>query len=272
MSESINERRKAENDFRLALERDELLLHYQPQIDLKTGRVVGVEALVRWRHPEQGLLYPSNFISMAEDSGLIVPMGEKVLRTCCEQSVLWQKEGINPLITAVNLSLRQLYMQNNLTEMVAQTLFETGLSPEYLELELTESFCMQNIESTVSLLREFRSMGIQLAIDDFGTGYSSLSYLKHLPFKKLKIDRSFISDLTQDPDDLTIVKTTISMAHNMRLKVIAEGVETIEQLELLRSLDCDEAQGYFFSRPVPADECSELLKEEGFLFNEALKV
>ncbi len=264
MNDSINERREMESDLRRAIDNNEFLLHYQPQIDIKTGRIVGVEALIRWLHPKRGLIYPGEFISIAEDCGLIVPMGERILRTACEQNADWQKTGVAPLNMAVNLSLRQLYTQHNLVEMVSQILFETELQPECLEIEITESFCMQNIGSTVSMLREFKAMGIQLAIDDFGTGYSSLSYLKLLPFKKLKIDRSFVNDIMHDPDDLTIVKTIITMAHSLRLKVIAEGVETREQLELLRSLDCDEAQGYLFSKPIPSEECTDLLKNRDF--------
>ncbi|MBF0536589.1 MAG: EAL domain-containing protein [Nitrospirae bacterium] len=198
---------------------------------------------------------------------MIIPIGEMVLRSGCRQNVIWQNMGLPFITVAVNVSLKQLSRHYNLSDLVFQVLYETQINAKYLELELTESFCMQNVDNTISLLRKFSYMDILITIDDFGTGYSSLSYLKHLPFKKLKIDRSFVKDITNNHDDLTIVKTIIDMAHNLRLKVIAEGVETHGQLETLRGLDCDEVQGFLFGKPLPEEEFIELLKEENHFDN-----
>ncbi len=250
------------NELRLAIERNELVIHYQPQIEIRSGRIIGSEALVRWQHPTLGLIYPNSFIPLAEDTGLIVPLGELVLRNSCQQNVAWQGMGLPSIVMAVNVSLKQVYRQYNLAEVVLKVIHDTQLTPHCLELELTESFCMQNLDNTIAMLRQFNYMGVLVTIDDFGTGYSSLSYLKHLPFKKLKIDKGFIQEITTNHDDLTIVKTIIDMAHNLRLKVIAEGVETNEQLEVLRSLNCDEIQGFLISKAVPADDFAELLRGE----------
>ncbi|MBF0564845.1 MAG: EAL domain-containing protein [Nitrospirae bacterium] len=271
MDALVSERMKLEGELRLALERNELVLHYQPQIDINTGRIIGAEALVRWQHPELGLIPPNRFIPLAEDTGLIIPLGEVVLKKSCEQNVIWQNMGFPSLTIAVNLSLKQISRQYNLIDLVFQVMYETQIDPNNLELELTESFCMQNVDSTISMLRKFNSMGIQVTIDDFGTGYSSLSYLKHLPFKKLKIDRSFVKEITKNQDDLTIVKTIIDMAHNLRLRVIAEGVEDPDQLEILRTLGCDEIQGFLFSKPIPQDEFIKILKEEEYFCKIGLK-
>lgn len=260
MDASHSERFRMVNELRLAIERNELVIHYQPQIEVKSGKIIGAEALVRWQHPTLGLIYPNSFIPLAEDSGLIVPLGELVLHKSCQQSVLWQAMGLPPVIMAVNVSLKQVYRQYNLAEVVLKVLHDTQLTPHHLELELTESFCMQNLDNTITMLRQFNYMGVLVTIDDFGTGYSSLSYLKHLPFKKLKIDKGFVQEITTNPDDLTIVKTIIDMAHNLRLRVIAEGVETNEQLEVLRSLNCDEIQGFLISKAVPADDFAGLLR------------
>ncbi|KJR42908.1 diguanylate cyclase (GGDEF) domain-containing protein [Candidatus Magnetoovum chiemensis] len=262
MNSEIKERMKIENELRQAINEEEFVLYYQPQIDLRTGKIIGIEALIRWAHPISGFIPPSKFIPLAEETGLIVQIGEWVLQKACEQNSLWHKQGLNCLSVAVNMSLYQFIRQYNLMERVAQIIFEAELNPRLLELELTESICMENIDSTINTLREFNDMGIQLSIDDFGTGYSSLSYLKLLPFKKLKIDRSFIKDLNIRTDDYEIVKTIITMAHNLRLKVIAEGVETKEQLEVLRNLNCDEVQGYLFSKPIPPDEIELLFRED----------
>ncbi|MBF0458976.1 MAG: EAL domain-containing protein [Nitrospirae bacterium] len=264
MDEALNRRVEIEKELRLAIERDELVLHFQPQIDIATGKIIGAEALVRWQHPEKGLLFPDKFITVAEDTGLIIPLGEQVLYKSCKQNTEWQNKGLPPIVVAVNVSTTQISWNYDLAEMVVGVLSKTEMPPKYLEVEITESFCMQNVDSTISMLRRFNSMGINVAIDDFGTGYSSLSYLKHLPFKKLKIDRSFVNEITKNQDDLTIVKTIIDMSHNLRLRVIAEGVETTEQLEILRALGCDEVQGYLFSKPVPPEKFAVLLKEEGF--------
>jgi EAL domain-containing protein (putative c-di-GMP-specific phosphodiesterase class I) len=254
------ERLMLEIDLRRGLERKEFLLHYQPRVDLRTGEITGMEALVRWQHPEQGLVAPGRFIPVAEESGLIVPLGEWVLRTACAQNKAWQDAGLKPVCVAVNLSARQ-FRQRDLIEVVTGILRETGLDPSYLELELTESLIMQNVESTIVTLKKLNAMGIKLAIDDFGTGYSSLSYLKRFPIDMLKIDQSFVRDITTDPDDASIAKTIISMAHDMKLRVIAEGVETEEQRSFLSLRHCDEMQGYFFSRPVPAEAFEILLRE-----------
>ncbi|KJU82658.1 PAS/PAC and GAF sensor-containing diguanylate cyclase/phosphodiesterase [Candidatus Magnetobacterium bavaricum] len=260
MDASMSGRFRLENDLRLAIERNELVLYYQPQIDIKSGRIIGAEALVRWQHPELGLIYPNSFIPLAENTGLIVPLGELVLRNGCQQNVVWQGMGLPSVIVAINVSLKQVHRQYNLAEVVLKTLHDTQLNPQYLELEFTESFYMQNLDNTIAMLRQFTYMGILVTIDDFGTGFSSLSYLKHLPFKKLKIDKGFIQEITTNPDDLTIVKTIIDMAHNLRLKVIAEGVETHDQLEVLRNLNCDEVQGFLFSKAIPAEAFAQMLK------------
>ncbi|MFZ1547180.1 MAG: EAL domain-containing protein, partial [Candidatus Nitrotoga sp.] len=249
-----------ENGMRQAIKRQEFLLHYQPRVDLVSGEITGTEALVRWQHPVQGLLYPTTFIPVAEESGLIVPLGEWVLRTACEQNKAWQLAGLKPVSIAVNLSARQ-FKQQDLVELVTHILKETELDPSYLELELTESMVMQNVEATIATLTQLRAIGVKLAIDDFGIGYSSLNYLKHFPINFLKIDKSFVRDITTDRDDAIITKIIISMAHDMGLKVTAEGVETDKQKSFLCLHRCDEMQGYLFSKPIPADEFEILLKE-----------
>ena len=254
------ERLVLENGLYHALGRNEFLLHYQPQVDLRTGEITGMEALVRWQHPELGLVSPAMFIPVAEDSGLIVSIGEWVLRTACAQNKAWQLAGFKPISVAVNLSARQ-FRQPDLAEMVAGILSETGLDSACLELELTESLVMQDVEKTIATLSKLKAMGIKLSVDDFGTGYSSLSYLKRFPIDTLKIDQSFVRDITTDPDDAAIAKTIISMAHDMQLKVIAEGVETEAQKSFLQQRHCDEMQGYLFSRPVPAAEFETLFRE-----------
>lgn len=240
-----------ENNLHHALEHNEFVLHYQPQTEVGSGQVVGMEALVRWQHPDFGLIGPAEFIPLAEDTGLIVPIGEWVLRTACAQNKAWQEAGLSPMRISVNLSARQ-FQQPNLVETIARTLAETGLDPAYLELELTESSLMKNAETAIETLWKIKEIGVNLAIDDFGTGYSSLSYLKQLPIDVLKIDQSFVRDTTSDADDAAIVMAIIGLAHNLKLKVIAEGVETEEQLTFLRLLRCDEIQGYLCSEPLPA--------------------
>jgi EAL domain-containing protein (putative c-di-GMP-specific phosphodiesterase class I) len=220
-----------------------------------------MEALLRWHHPELGLVQPIEFIPLAEDTGMIVPIGEWVLRTACAQSKSWQGAGFAPLSLAVNLSARQ-FQQRNLSEMVVRILQETGLNAHDLKLELTESSIMKNAESAVRTLGELKAMGVKIAIDDFGTGYSSLGYLKRLPIDTLKIDRSFVRDVTADPDDAALVMAIITLAHNLRLKVVAEGVESEEQLSFLHLLRCDEWQGYLCSKPVPVEAFEELLLQE----------
>nr|MBA3806698.1 EAL domain-containing protein [Acidobacteriota bacterium] len=253
-----------ESDLRRALEREEFEVYYQPQVATDTGRVCGMEALVRWHHPERGLVSPAEFIPLAEDTGLIVPLGEWVLRTACAQNKAWRDEGFAPLRVAVNLSARQ-FEQPALAEMVKHVLDETGLDSNCLELELTESAVMKNAELTVGILAKLKQTDVQISIDDFGTGYSSLSYLKRFPINKLKIDQSFVGGATTNQSDAEIVRLVITLAHSLKLKVTAEGVETKEQLAFLHLLKCDEMQGYLFSRPLPAKDFRELLLQGGGL-------
>ena len=246
------ERLTMEGDLRRAIEQDELRLYYQPQIDLSSHRIVGAEALIRWQHPRLGLLAPSEFISLAEDTGLIVALGEWALRTACRQVRGWHDAGLAHLKVSVNVSPRQ-FQQDGFAQTVAQILSETAIDPSTLLLEITETSIMQSAGQAVTLLAELKHMGLMVAIDDFGVGYSSLSYLKRLPIDMLKIDRCFVSDSTTDPDDAALVMTIITLAHNLRLKVMAEGVETVDQLRFLHLLRCDEGQGYLFGKAVPPD-------------------
>jgi EAL domain-containing protein (putative c-di-GMP-specific phosphodiesterase class I) len=262
MNSKIAERLALENSLRHALERGEFVVHYQPQVNIETGRIVGVEALVRWQHPERGLVSPLEFIPVAEETGLIVPLGAWVLRTACAQNRAWQDAGLPPMRMAVNLSARQ-FQRRDLLDTVAGVLSETGLPPQYLQLEITEGAAMQDVDLTLAILRELREAGVQISIDDFGTGHSSLSYLKRFPIDVVKIDQSFVQDLTVDPNDAAIASTIIVMAHALNLKVIAEGVETAEQLAFLRERDCDEMQGFLFSRPAPAPELDQMLRRNG---------
>jgi diguanylate cyclase (GGDEF)-like protein/PAS domain S-box-containing protein len=254
------ERLKLETGLRHALERNEFFLHYQPKQNLATGRITGVEALLRWHHPELGNLSPSQFIPLAEDTGLIVPIGKWVLETACAQNMAWQREGLLPIGVAVNLSARQ-FANENLLKDIASALQETGLAPELLELEITESMVMQNAEQAIKLLAAIKQMGVRLAIDDFGTGYSSMAYLKRFPIDTLKIDHSFIREIPMNAEDNAIAEAIISMGKVLGLTVVAEGIETPEQEAFLRNHGCDEIQGYFFSRPVTPDEFSELLRQ-----------
>ena len=255
MNAQVMERLTLENGLRVALERKELFLVYQPQMDIATGTVVGFEALLRWRHPELGIISPDRFIGIAENSGLISPIGAWVLRTACAQARRWHDEGICGMPVAVNISAVQ-FRQPGFQELIGSVLSETGLPCQYLELELTESLLLSNADVTASVLWELKGMGLKLSIDDFGTGYSSLSYLKQFPFGKLKIDRSFIREVAVNSDDAAITTAIIRMAKSLGLKVIAEGVENEAQLSFLRALRCDEIQGYYFSKPVTADEIS----------------
>ncbi|HJV50579.1 MAG TPA: EAL domain-containing protein [Noviherbaspirillum sp.] len=259
MNERLLERLRIEGDLRNAVEREEFVLHYQPQIDLANGRTVGVEALIRWQHPELGLLPPQRFIGLAEETGLIVPIGAWVLKSACRQAKAWQDAGLGELRVAVNLSARQ-FAQHDLVQAVAAVLHDTGLPPRCLELELTESLVMTDVERAIGILCELKSLGVQLSLDDFGTGYSSLSYLRRLPIDALKIDQSFVRDITHAPDDAAIVASIISLAHHLKRHVIAEGVETQEQISYLRLHGCNEMQGYYFSKPVPAEMFEKLLQ------------
>jgi len=263
MNERAMERLTLENSLRLALDRGELSLVYQPQVDLASGRIIGAEALLRWRHPELGQVPPKKFIPIAENSGLILPFGEWVLKTACAQARQWQDQGLPALPVAVNVSAVQ-FRQERFPEMVRKALDETGLAPQYLELELTESLLLSNADLTKSVLRELEGMGLRLSIDDFGTGYSSLGYLRHFPFYKLKIDRCFIQNIPAGTDNAAITSAIINMARSLNLKVLAEGVETEEQLFFLRERRCDEVQGYYFSRPLPAEEFAEKMQNAFF--------
>ncbi|MBI3433451.1 MAG: EAL domain-containing protein [Hydrogenophilales bacterium] len=253
------ERLELECDLRQALQRDELRVHYQPQVDLATGRIVGAEALVRWQHASRGMIPPSVFIPMAEDSGMIGPIGDWVLNTACSDAKGWQAAGLPGLRMAVNVSGRQVGI-DHIVDKVAAALKNSGLAPQFLEIEVTESVVMQDATRAISTLNALRDMGVTLAIDDFGTGYSSLSYLKRFPLNKLKIDKSFIDGMVDDPDDAAIVMAIIAMAQSLRHTVIAEGVETEAQAERLRAYGCDEMQGYLFSHPLPGDQFVELMR------------
>jgi diguanylate cyclase (GGDEF)-like protein len=260
MNIKVLERMMLENSMRKALEREEFFLVYQPQVDARSGLITGMEALLRWQHPDLGLLTPDKFIYLAEETGFILPIGEWVLRDACRQNKAWQLLGLPAVRVAVNLSAKQ-FGQYHLDEMISSTLMETGLEPEWLELEITESAIMKDAEQNAGILRKLKDMGVSLAIDDFGTGYSSLSYLKHFPISRLKIDRSFVRDITTNPDDAAIAEIIIAMAQTLKLSVIAEGVETRAQMELLSFNNCIEMQGYLFSRPVPAEQFALLLKD-----------
>lgn len=250
-----------ENSMRHALERNEFLLYYQPKVDTHTSEIIGLEALVRWEHPELGLVSPAVFIPLAEETGLIVEIGAWVLKTACKQTVEWHKAGFEPLSVAVNLSARQFF-QPDLIDVIAQTLEETQLDPKYLELEITETTAVKQMDFTQSLLTQLQKTGVYIAMDDFGTGYSSLNYLKQLPLNTLKIDRSFISDLKYNSKDLKIVDSVIGLGQGLGLKVVAEGVETQQQVDILRNLNCDIVQGFLFSRPINSEQMTAMLQAD----------
>jgi len=252
MNAELVARLATESNLRLALERDEFFLVYQPQMDMATGRVIGLEALLRWRQPELGLVTPCSFIPVAESCGLIVPIGEWVLRTACAQARKWRDAGLDVQAVAVNVSAVQ-FRQEGFCTMVKAVLSDTGLEPQCLELELTESSLFSNVDVHFSQFEQLKRMGVNLAIDDFGTGYSSLGYLRQFPATRLKIDRSFIQDVAINPDDAAITAAIIDMAKALSLKVIAEGVETEAQMSFLRAHHCDQIQGYLFSRPLTVE-------------------
>jgi len=248
------------NGLRRALDNDQFVLHYQPQIDLASGTVIGVEALIRWQHPELGLMAPGRFITVAEESGLIVPIGEWVIQEACRQAACWQRAGLPKIIVAVNLSAIQ-FRRGDVEHTVVRALDASGLDPQFLELELTESILLQGTDSVFTTVRELKKLGVKFSIDDFGTGYSSLSYLKRFAVDKLKIDQSFVRDLTHDSDDAAIIRAIVQMAHSLGLRTIAEGVENENVLEQLRGFGCNEAQGYHFERPMPAEAMSDYLEK-----------
>ncbi len=249
----ITQRLELENKLRRALERQQFELHYQPRVDMQSRKIVAAEALIRWQVSEHEIVPPSRFIPIAEEIGLIAPIGKWVLRTACEQNKAWQDAGIPPFVMSVNVSARQ-FRQENFVQIVADVLRETALDACYLEIELTESAVMHDAEQFIAMLGELNDLGVQIALDDFGTGYSSLSYLKRLPVDRLKVDRSFVQDIATDADDATIVRTIVALGHNLGLKVVAEGVENEQQLEFLRDNQCDELQGYYFAKPMSASD------------------
>jgi len=245
------EQLELETYLRRALERNQFVLRYQPRVHLATGQIVGAEALLRWRIPQKGTVAPMRFVGLAEETGLIVPIGKWVLQTACAQNKAWQDAGLPPIVVSVNVSPRQ-FRHENLVQAVADVLRSTGLEPRFLELELTESMVMHDAPKLVAMLDELKELGVKIAVDDFGTGYSSLSYLKRFPVDRLKVDRSFVENMTTEADDATIVRTIIALGHNLGLKVVAEGVETAQQARALRAYQCDEAQGFLFARAVSA--------------------
>jgi diguanylate cyclase (GGDEF)-like protein len=242
-----------ESSLRRALERGEFIVHYQPQAELDSGRIVGAEALLRWQHPELGLVSPSEFLPVAEETGLILAIGEWVLERVCQQARVWRSQRVPPLRVAINLSARQFY-QKDFAHRVITAIARNGLDPRQLELELTEGALMQNTAGTLAILGELHGLGVRLAVDDFGTGYSSLSYLKRFPIDTVKIDRSFVADIARDADDAAIVSAIVAMAHGLGIRTVAEGVETCDQVEFLRKRGCDEIQGYLLGRPMPPGE------------------
>ncbi len=256
----ITERLELESSLRRALERGQFRLHYQPRVDLATRRIVGCEALVRWQIPGRGIIGPDRFIPIAEETGLIAAIGRWVLDTACVECRSWQLQGLAPMTVSVNVSARQ-FRQPDFVQTVADALHRSGLDPQFLELELTESVVMHDAEHIIATLREIKNLGVQIAVDDFGTGYSSLSYLKRFPVDRLKVDGSFVDDIATDTDDAAIVRTIIALGHSLGLKVVAERVETGEQLEFLRNNACDEVQGFYFYKPMPADEFRALQRE-----------
>jgi len=264
-SAAMNERSMAklllEKDLRNALARDEFVLHLQPKANLRTGQITGVEALLRWQRSDGRLVAPLEFIPVLEESGLIVLAGEWVLRAACAQIRAWQRDGLTPVPIAINLSAKQFHQQD-IVAMVMRALLEYDVDPGMLELEITESAAMHDAKATSATLHKLKALGVRIAIDDFGTGYSSLSYLKRFPIDSLKLDRSFVTELPGNQDDASIAQAVITMAHALRLKVVAEGVENEAQLEFLAAHACDEMQGYYFSRPLPVDLCTQLLKEQ----------
>ncbi|HFQ13840.1 MAG TPA: GGDEF domain-containing protein, partial [Gammaproteobacteria bacterium] len=261
MTARVFERLTLENNLRHALERNEFILHYQPQIDVRNGRIFGVEALLRWQHPDLGLVMPGNFVPLLEETGLIEPVGIWVLETACRQSCQWHESGMGFLHMSVNLSSRQ-FNNSQFIGSLQNIIEETGVNPEYLELELTESMLMRNTTATTAALNKLNQLGVRFAIDDFGTGYSSLNYLRRFPIETIKIDRTFIRDIIEDDDDRAICSAIIGMTRSLSLNVIAEGVETHEQIDFLKNRKCHYIQGNVFSPAVTAEEMTRLLARQ----------
>ncbi len=260
MNLDSTEHLKLRSDMRKAIEQNEFVLHYQPQIDLASGAIVGVEGLIRWMHPELGVISPGRFIPLSEASGSIVPIGEWVLREACRQAAAWQAEGLPPMVVAVNLSAVQ-FRRGNLEESIVGALRDSGLAPQWLELELTESILLQDTTHMLQLIQRLKDLGVKLSIDDFGTGYSSLSYLRELAVDKLKIDQSFVRDMAHNAGSASIVRAVVQMARGLNLRTIAEGVEDPSVIELLRECGCDEAQGFHFAYPMPAGACADFIRQ-----------
>jgi EAL domain-containing protein (putative c-di-GMP-specific phosphodiesterase class I) len=261
MSTSVEERVQLESELHTALERAQFQLYYQPKVHTQSGVVRSAEALIRWIHPQRGLIPPDTFIPLAEECGLIGAIGEWVVHEACRQARSWQDQGLSPLRVSVNLSPSQ-FRGSGLTDTIRGALEGAALDPQYFEVELTESAVMSDPEESIAILEQLSSMGVLVSVDDFGTGYSSMSYLRRFPIDKLKIDRVFISEIASRPEDASIVRAIVSLAHSLRLKVVAEGVETPAQLEFLRAIGCDEYQGYHFSRPLPGNEFERLIREK----------
>jgi EAL domain-containing protein (putative c-di-GMP-specific phosphodiesterase class I) len=262
--ESMNsialKRLTVENELRKAINRNEMMLYYQPRIDVRTGTIASTEALVRWKKPDGGIVPPAEFIPVAEDSGLILPLGEWILNAACEQNMAWQKSGLMPVSVSVNISGKQ-FKQNNFVKTISDAIKNSNLDPRYLELEITENILMSHEDRIIDMMNELKDMGIRISIDDFGTGYSSFSYLKRFPLDVIKIDKSFIDEIPENTDDAAIVNAIITMARVLNLTVVAEGVEEKHQLDFLTGIKCDEIQGFYFSKPLPAAELAVLLKK-----------
>jgi EAL domain-containing protein (putative c-di-GMP-specific phosphodiesterase class I) len=261
MSEGVDNRVQLESDLHQAVSGKQFELFYQPKVHTKSGVVRSAEALIRWRHPERGMIPPDEFIPLAEECGLIGAIGEWVVREACRQARAWQDGGLSPMRVSVNLSPSQ-FRGGGLIHSVRRALEETRLDAEFLEVELTESAVMSDPEESIAILEQLSSMGVLVSVDDFGTGYSSMSYLRRLPIDKLKIDRVFINEIVSRPEDASIVRAIVSLAHSLRLKVVAEGVETLAQLDFLKAVGCDEYQGYHFSRPLPSNEFERVVREK----------
>jgi diguanylate cyclase (GGDEF)-like protein len=271
MNEAIQKRMSLEDRLRKAIKNDELELYYQPKIVISTGRLSGFEALLRWNSKESGMVMPNDFIPFAEETGLIIPIGDWVIQSACRQNKSWLDAGLPSGKIAVNISARQFRhggFLNTLTDVIK----ETGVKPDCIDIEITESMLIEDIQKTVIMLTELKQMGFKISMDDFGTGYSSLNYLKKFPIDTLKIDKSFVQNCSSDPFDSVILSTIIAMAHNLNIKVVAEGVETSSQFELLRVFNCDEVQGYYFSKPLPVDKATEMLMDELIIFNQSNKI